>query len=78
MTDLWQASGHIEQKIRLAAGRALIALGESIAYVVASVCRYNCGVGNTHRASLLKQGLSRLALHCAVAAAPENAGSAHV
>jgi hypothetical protein len=78
MTALWQASGHIEQKIRLAAGRVLIALGENIAYVVASVCRDNCGVGNAHRASLLKQGLSRLALHFAVAAASQNGGSAHV
>jgi hypothetical protein len=78
MTALWQASGHIEQKIRLAAGRVLVALGENIAYVVASVCRDNCGVGNGHRASLLKQGLSRLALHFAVTAASQNGGSTHV
>lgn len=78
MTALWQASGHSEQKIRLAAGHVLVALGENIAYVVASVCRDNCGVGNTHRASLLKQGLSRLALHFAVTAASRNGGPAHV
>ncbi len=78
MTALWQASGHIEQKIRLAAGHVLVALGENIAYVVASVCRDNCGVGNAHRASLLKQGLSQLALYFAMTAAAQMGGSIHV
>ncbi len=62
---LWQHSGRDEQQARMAAGRALLPLGEATAYTVASVCRDNGGVGNPNRASLLRQGLSRLASHFA-------------
>ncbi|PVE20581.1 hypothetical protein DC522_31495 [Microvirga sp. KLBC 81] len=65
MAALWQAAGRLEQQARLSAGRSLLALGENVAYAVVSVCRDNCGVGNPHRASLLKQGLSKLASHFA-------------
>lgn len=65
MAALWQAAGRIEQQARLSAGRSLLALGENVAYAVVSVCRDNCGVGNPQRASLLKQGLSKLASHFA-------------
>jgi hypothetical protein len=65
MAALWQAAGRLEQQARLSAGRSLLALGENVALAVVSVCRDNCGVGNPHRASLLKQGLSRLAAHFA-------------
>lgn len=65
MAALWQAAGRLEQQARVAAGRVLLSLGENVAYAVVSVCRDNCGVGNPHRASLLKQGLSRLASHFA-------------
>ncbi len=62
---LWQHSGRDEQQARMAAGRALLPLGDATAYTVASVCRDNGGVGNPNRASLLRQGLSRLASHFA-------------
>jgi hypothetical protein len=63
MAALWQAAGRLEQQARLSAGRSLLSLGENVAYAVVSVCRDNCGVGNPQRASLLKQGLSKLAQH---------------
>jgi hypothetical protein len=63
LATLWHEAGSKEQSARLAAARAILSLGEQVAYVVASVCRDNSGVGNPHRASLLKAGLSRLALH---------------
>jgi hypothetical protein len=72
MTALWQAAGSLEQQARLSAGRSLLALGENVALAVVSVCRDNCGVGNPHRASLLKQGLDRLASHF------DRGGVAHV
>ncbi|KLK90737.1 hypothetical protein AA309_23795 [Microvirga vignae] len=65
MAALWQSAGHLEQQARLSAGRSLLSLGENVALAVVSVCRDNCGVGNSQRASLLKQGLSRLAQHFA-------------
>lgn len=73
MAALWQAAGQMEQRARLAAGRALLALGENVALAVVSVCRDNAGVGNPHRAALLKQGLATLAAHFAQAG-----GFAHV
>ncbi|WP_262299711.1 hypothetical protein [Microvirga sesbaniae] len=66
MAALWQAAGGIEQQARLSAGRSLLALGENVALAVVSVCRDNCGVGNPQRATLLKQGLSKLASHFAL------------
>jgi hypothetical protein len=63
MAALWQAAGCLDQQARLSAGRSLLALGENVAFAVVSVCRDNCGVGNPQRASLLKQGLSKLAQH---------------
>jgi hypothetical protein len=72
MAALWQAAGRLEQQARLSAGRSLLALGENVALAVVSVCRDNCGVGNPHRASLLKQGLDRLASHF------DRGGIAHV
>jgi hypothetical protein len=72
MAALWQAAGRLDQQARLSAGRSLLALGENVAYAVVSVCRDNCGVGNPHRASLLKQGLDRLASHF------DRGGIAHV
>jgi hypothetical protein len=65
MAALWQAAGRFEQQARLSAGRSLLSLGENVVYAVVSVCRDNCGVGNPQRASLLKQGLSKLAQHFA-------------
>jgi hypothetical protein len=65
MAALWQAAGRLEQQARLSAGFSLLALGENVALAVVSVCRDNCGVGNLHRANLLKQGLSKLASHFA-------------
>jgi hypothetical protein len=65
MAALWQAAGRLEQQARISAGRSLLSLGENVALAVVSVCRDNCGVGNPHRASLLKQGLSKLAAHFA-------------
>lgn len=78
MTALWQATGQAAQRARLAAGRALLTLGENVALVVISVCKDNCGVGNSLRASLLKQGLGQLALHFAMTAAARAGGFSHV
>jgi hypothetical protein len=72
MAALWQAAGRLEQQARVSAGRSLLSLGENVALAVVSVCRDNCGVGNSQRASLLKQGLDRLASHF------DRGGIAHV